>query len=90
LELIPLESAGLADAEEQRMASKEQLMEAKMRKWLQGQRGAAKSDAAATDDGRALTGKGKWKGGRKGDRGKGKGADPPQKKRPQWREVARG
>jgi len=81
LELIPLESAGLADAEEQRMASKEQLMEAKMRKWLQGQRGAAKSDAAATDDGRALTGKGKWKGGRKGDRGKGKGADPPSKEK---------
>ena len=40
LELIPLESAGLADAEEQRMASKEQLMEAKMKKWLLGQRGS--------------------------------------------------
>ena len=82
LELIPLETAGLADAEEQRMASKEQLMEAKMRKWLMGQRGGPKGEIQATEDVRAQPGKGKWKGGKKGDRGKGKGAEPPSKDKP--------
>ena len=82
LELIPLETAGLADAEEQRMASKEQLMEAKMRKWLMGQRGGSKGEGQAIEDVKAQPGKGKWKGGKKGDRGKGKGAEPPSKEKP--------
>ena len=78
LELIPLETAGLADTEEQRMASKEQLLEAKMRKWLPNQKGGGRGGGQAQETEKGTPVKGRWKGGRKGEKGKGKGSDQSQ------------
>ena len=61
LELIPPEGAGLADPEEQRMASKEQALDAKLKSFLPG--GWKKNDG----------GKGDGKEGKAGKKGKGLG-----------------
>ena len=74
LELIPLESAGLADAEEQRMATKEQVLEAKMRKAVNAPRGGGKGSTPAPDGEKGEGIRGRWKGGKRGDKGRGKGA----------------
>ena len=59
LELIPLESAALADVEEQRMASKEHSNEVKMKPWFGG---GWKGKGAGRDREEASPGKGKGKG----------------------------
>ena len=61
LELIPPEGAGLVDPEEQRMASKEQALDAKLKSYLPA--GWKKNDG----------GKGEEKGGKAGKKGKGLG-----------------
>ena len=75
LELIPQEGAGLADPEEQRMASKEQATEAKMRSYLPGP-GWRKEDRQPGDTkGKGKKGKGKYEDKRK----EGKGNDKAEK-----------
>ena len=78
LELIPMEGIGLADVEEQRMATKEQVTEAKARKWQPaGRKGQGYQEADQKG------GKGKWKGNqKKGDKGKGKGTTVQEEKTP--------
>ena len=75
LELIPLETAGLADTEEQRMATKEQVLEAKMRKALSAPKGGGKGTGHPQEGEKGEGGRGRWKGGKRGEKGRGKG--PP-------------
>ena len=74
LELIPLESAGLADTEEQRMATKEQVLEAKMKKALNVPRGGGKGAGLSQEGEKGDSPRGRWKGGKRGEKGRGKGA----------------
>ena len=73
LELIPMEGAGLAEPEEQRMASKEQALEAKIRQYLPS---AWKKEEKPHGDG-----KGKGKKG-KGKKGKEESEDKKREKAP--------
>eukprot|EP00438_Fugacium_kawagutii_P030473 Skav234216 [mRNA] locus=scaffold1101:76671:78317:- [translate_table: standard] len=75
LELIPLEGAHLADTEEQRMATKEQVAEARVSQWLPNRKGGKGQPYEAERN--PPKGKGK------GKKGKTKReADPPAEKTP--------
>eukprot|EP00435_Cladocopium_sp_Y103_P024257 s1749_g5.t4 len=76
LELIPLEGAHLADTEEQRMATKEQVAEARVRQWLPSRGGGRGMPYEAERN--PAKGKGKSKKGK----GKSREPDPPAEKTP--------
>ena len=78
LELIPQEGAGLADPEEQRMASKEQAIEAKMRSYLPNPSWKREETPQGDPKGKGKKGKGKYDDKKK----EGKGGEKEKEKAP--------